>query len=711
MPEEKKVVQAILEPSREFVANARIKKDEYEKLCQLAKENPEEFWKKFLNEIDWFKKPTKILNETNAPFYKWFEDGTLNVSYNCLDRHLNTKATKSAIIWEGEDGQMRDLTYGELYLKVSKFANALKSLGVKKGDRVYLYLPMIPELPIAMLACARIGAIHSVVFGALSDESLQYRINEAEAKVLITVDGYWRAGKIVDAFGKASKALKGCPTIEHVIVVERLGGKIKLPKEDSRYYFWHEVIKNQKDYCEPEEMNAEDTLFLLYTSGSTGKPKGVIHTSGGYLLYTHLTYKWIFDYKEKDVFWCTADIGWITGHSYIVYGPLSNGATVFMYEAVPQYPHPGRYWELIDKYRVTVLYTAPTAISGVRQFGDEWPAKYRLDSLRLLGSVGEPIKSDDWLWYWEHIGHCLCPIVDTWWQTETGGILKTTLPGVHSMKPGSAGFPLPGIVPEVIQHKETDLYDDTPDLNRPHCPVGVMGKLIITRPWPGMLRGLWKNPERFKKTYYKQFGLYLSGDGVVREGRHWLKGKIDYILFKLEVLARWPIRKGGAIDSTIHKVANAVRSFLCAEGIIRYWLKGRIDDIILFKGHNISTAETESALVSHPAVAEAALAYYPEELGTRKALYLYVFVTPKAEVKPTEDLKKELVAHVRNKVDKTYTIEIIQFVEALPKTRSGKIMRRILQKVVEGETKNFDNISTLDNPEIIPKLIEGRIEG
>jgi len=663
MPEEKKIVQDVLEPSQEFVANARIKKNKYEKLCQLAEQNPEKFWKKFLGELHWFKKPTKILNESNAPFYKWFEDGVLNVSYNCLDRHMGTRAYKAAIVWEGEDGQERDFTYEELYLEVNKFANALKSLGVKKGDVVCLYLPMIPELPIAMLACARIGAIHSIVFGAFSAESLEYRINEAEAKVLITADGYWRAGKIIDPFANAFEALKKCPSIEHVIVIERIGGKVGLTKRNTKYHFWHELMKGQKEYCPPEKMNAEDMLFLLYTSGSTGKPKGVIHTTGGYLLYTHLTFKWIFDYKEKDVFWCTADIGWITGHSYIVYGPLSNGVTVFMYEGIPTYPNPGKWWELIDKYRVTIFYTAPTAISGVRQFGDVWPAKYKLDSLRLLGTVGEPIKSDDWLWYHEFIGKERCPVVDTWWQTETGGILITTLPGVHSMKPGSAGFAFPGISPDIIEHKEEDLDDDTPDINRPRCPIETMGKLMITKPWPGMLRTLWKNPERFKKTYFEKFGVYLTGDGAIKDNDGY------------------------------------------------YWLKGRVDDIILFRGHNVGTAETESALVSHPAVAEAALAYYPEELGTRKALYLYAFVTLKAEAKDTQELKKELIVHVRNKLGKTYKIKIIQFVEALPKTRSGKIMRRILQKVVEGETKNFGNISTLVNPEVIQKLVEGRIEG
>jgi len=652
---EKSKAQTILEPSPEFLAKARIKKDEYRKLRNLAGESLEEFWRKFLNKLDWSKKPTRILDETNAPFYKWFEDGTLNASYNCLDRHLDTGATRLALIWEGEDGQKRKFTYKELYLEVNKFANALKKLEVRKGDRVCLYLPMIPELPVAMLACARIGAIHSVVFGGFSAESLRYRIKEAGAKILITVDGYWRAGKTINAFTTASEALKGCSSIEHVIVVERLGGKVGLSEKDPTYHFWNELIRGKKEYCPPEEMNAEDTLFLLYTSGSTGPPKGVIHTTGGYLLYTHLTFKWIFDHKETDIYWCTADIGWITGHSYIVYGPLSNGATVFIYEGVPTYPHPGKWWELIDKYKITILYTAPTAIRALMGLGDEWPAKYSLDSLRLLGTVGEPINPTAWLWYYENIGRGRCPVVDTWWQTETGGILITTLPGVHSMRPGSAGFPFPGIFPDIIEHREEDLDEDTPDLNRPHCTTGVMGKLVIRKPWPGMLRTLWKNPERFKKTYFEKFGTYLTGDGA-------LKDEDGY-----------------------------------------YWLKGRIDDIILVSGHNVGTAEVESALVSHPAVAEAALTSYPH-LVTLNALY--AFVTLKTGVKPTEELRKQLTVHVRSKLGPTYKINKLQFAEGLPKTRSGKIMRRILKKIASDGASDLGDTSTLLDPSVIEKLIK-----
>jgi acetyl-CoA synthetase len=572
---------------------------------------------------------------------------------------LDTRANKPAIIWEGEDGQKRKLTYQELYLEVNRFANALKELGVEKGDRVCLYLPMIPELSIGMLACARIGAIHSVVFGGFSAESLRYRIKEAEAKILITVDGYWRGGKTIDAFSTASQALKGCPSIEKVIVVERLGGKVKLPQGDAKYHFWHELIEGAKEYFLPEKMKAEDTLFLLYTSGSTGAPKGVIHTTGGYLLYTHLSFKWIFDYQETDIYWCTADIGWITGHSYIVYGPLSNGSAVFMYEGVPTYPHPGRWWELIDKYKITILYTAPTAIRALMGLGDEWPAKYSLDSLRLLGTVGEPINPAAWLWYYENIGKGRCPVVDTWWQTETGGILITTLPGAHSMKPGSAGFPLPGIFPDIIEHREEDLEDDTPDLNRPRLPTGEMGKLVIRKPWPGMLRTLWKNPERFKKTYFKKFGTYLTGDGALKD----------------------------------------------EEGY--YWLKGRIDDIILVSGHNIGTAEVESALVSHPAVAEAALASYPHPITLNA---LYAFVTPKAGIKPTQELRKELVTYVRSKLGPTYKINKLQFAEGLPKTRSGKIMRRILKKIAMGDTSDLGDTTTLLDPSVIEKLIEEKVE-
>lgn len=563
-------------------------------------------------------------------------------------------------MWEGEDGQKRKFTYQELYLEVNRCAHALKKLGVGKGDRVCLYLPMIPELPIAMLACARIGAIHSVVFGGFSAESLQYRIKEAEAKVLITVDGYWRAGKTVDAFTPASKAVKGSSCIKHVIVVERLGGKVELSKTDPPYHFWDELMRGESAYCPPEEMNAEDTLFLLYTSGSTGSPKGVTHTTGGYLLYTHLTFKWIFDHKETDIYWCTADIGWITGHSYLVYGPLSNGATVFMYEGVPTYPHPGKWWELIDNYQITILYTAPTAIRALMGRGNEWPAKYDLGSLRLLGTVGEPINPTAWLWYYENIGKRRCPIVDTWWQTETGGILITTLPGAHSMKPGSAGFPFPGIFPDIIEHREEDLDDDTADLSRPRCATGVMGKLVMRKPWPGMLRTLWKDRERFQKTYFQKFGTYLTGDGA-------LKDEDGY-----------------------------------------YWLKGRIDDIILVSGHNIGTAEVESALVSHPAVAEAALTSYPHPITLNG---LYAFVTLKAEVTPTEELRKGLTVHVRSKLGPTYKINKLQFAEGLPKTRSGKIMRRILKQIARDGTSDFGDTSTLLDPGVIEKLIKGKIEG
>ncbi|GAI10663.1 unnamed protein product, partial [marine sediment metagenome] len=467
---------------------------------------------------------------------------------------------------------------------------------IKKGDRICLYMPMIPQLVIAMLACARIGAIHSVVFGGFSAESLKYRIKEAKAKMLITVDGYWRAGKTINTFITASQALKGCSSIKHLIVVKRLGEKVQWLKKSIKCHLWEELMKGPKEYCPPEEMDAEDILFLLYTSGSTGKPKGVIHTTGGYLLYTHLTFKWIFDHKDTDIYWCTADIGWITGHSYIVYGPLSNGTTVFMYEGVPTYPNPGKWWELINKYSVSILYTAPTAIRALMRLGDEWPAKYKLNTLRLLGTVGEPINPTAWLWYYENIGRKRCPVVDTWWQTETGGIMITTLPGVHSMKPGSAGFAFPGISPDIIEHKEEDLDDDTPDPNRPRCPIGAMGKLVIKKPWPGMLRGLWKNPERFKKTYFEKFGTYLTGDGAVENDDGY------------------------------------------------FWLKGRIDDIILVSGHNIGTAETESALVSHPAVAEAALASYPHSI-TLNALYTFVIL--KRDFKPSDKLRKELITHVR----------------------------------------------------------------
>ncbi len=667
--EERKVIEIPLE----FRTKARITPREYRALSNLARRDPRKFWAMFAEtEIDWFKKPEsgwlanldKVLDESEKPFYKWFVGGKLNVSYNCVDRQRAKNPHKAAFVWEGEPGDSKILTYENLYWEVNKFTDRLKSLGVKKGDRVTIYLPMIPELPVAMLACARIGAIHSVVFGGFSAKALKERIEDAESSLLITCDGYYRAGKVVNSFKNALEALKDSYSVRNVVIVRRTRETLEFPEYRPHYgpsfWFWDELMLGPRVYCEPEEMDAEDPLFIMYTSGSTGKPKGVIHTTAGYLLYGHLTYKWIFDIKPEDIYWCTADIGWITGHTYIVYAPLSNGATVFMYEGVPSYPDCGKWWELIDKWGISIFYTAPTAIRALMREGEEWPKKYHLETLRLLGTVGEPINPIAWLWYYDNIGRGKCPIVDTWWQTETGGILITTLPGVHKMKPGSAGFPFPGIEVDIIEHKEEDEDDETPDLNRPQVPTGVMGKLIITKPWPGMLRSLWKNPERYIKTYWKKFGNYLPNDGAVEDEDGYL------------------------------------------------WLKGRIDDVINVSGHNIGTGEVEDALVGYLAVAEAAIVGRPHPVTDNE---LYAFLILKVNIESTEELKKALIQHVRKELGPTYTIVKIQFVSKLPKTRSGKIMRRILKKIARNEIDpvGFGDTSTLDDPEVVEEIIAGRL--
>jgi acetyl-CoA synthetase len=641
----------VFNPPEEIRQKAYIKSlDEYKQIYQRSIDDPEGFWAELAEQLDWYKKWDKVVvEEFKEAKHEWFVGGKLNVCYNCLDRHLKTwRKNKAALIWEGDTGESKTLTYQQLYHEVCKFANILKKHGVKKGDRVSIYLPMIPELPIAMLACARIGAIHSVVFGGFSAEALRDRIQDCGARILICADGCYRGGRIIRSKDNADTALNLCPQVKDVIVVKRADIGVNMQPE--RDYWWHDEMAAEdiKPYCKPEVMDAEDPLFILYTSGSTGKPKGVLHTQAGYLLFTYQTFKWIFDIKEEDTFWCTADIGWITGHSYIVYGPLAFGATGLMFEGVPTYPHPDRFWDIVEKHRVNIFYTAPTALRSLMREGDEWPNKHDLSSLRILGSVGEPINPEAWMWYYNVIGKGKCPIVDTWWQTETGGILITPLPGAIPLKPGSATLPFPGIVPAVLR-------EDGSIAN-----VNEGGYLVIKRPWPGLMRRVYGEPERFKNTYFVQFpGVYNTGDGA----------RVD------------------------------------EDGY--YWLMGRIDDVIKISGHRIGTAEVESALVSHPSVAEAAVVGTPHEV---KGWSIYAFVTLKANVNKSDDLKKELVAHVRKEIGPIATPDKIQFADALPKTRSGKIMRRILTKIASGDVKDLGDTSTLADPSVVDSLVEGRTE-
>jgi len=639
----------VFDPPEEVRQKAYIKSmDEYRQIYQRSIDDPEGFWAEMAEQLDWFKKWDKVLVEDfKEAKHEWFVGGKLNACYNCLDRHLITwRKNKAALIWEGDIGETKTLTYQDLYYQVSKFANVLKKNGVKKGDRVAIYLPMIPELPIAMLACARIGAVHSVVFGGFSAEALRDRILDCGAKLLICADGYYRGGRVIRSKDNPDVALKECPDVKRVIVVKR--ADIGINMEVGRDCWWHDEMAADdiKPYCEPEVMDAEDPLFILYTSGSTGKPKGVLHTQAGYLLYCYQTFKWIFDVKEEDTFWCTADIGWVTGHSYIVYGPLAFGATGLMFEGVPTYPHPDRFWDIVEKYRVNVFYTAPTALRSIMREGDEWPAKHDLSSLRILGSVGEPINPEAWMWYHDVIGKGRCPIVDTWWQTETGGILITPLPGAVPLKPGSATFPFPGVEPVVLRE------------NGSVAGVNEGGYLAIKRPWPGLMRRVYGEPERFKNTYFLQFpGMYNTGDGA----------RVD------------------------------------EDGY--YWLMGRIDDVINVSGHRIGTAEVESALVSYDSVAEAAVVGMPHDI---KGQGIYAFVTLKVGVEKSDALKKELVTHVRREIGPIASPDKIQFADALPKTRSGKIMRRILTKIAAGDVKNLGDTSTLADPAVVGVLVEER---
>ncbi len=639
----------IFDPPKAVSQAAYIKSmDEYREIYKRSISEPEKYWAEAAGELDWFKKwGTVLVEDFKEGKHQWFVGGKLNVCYNCVDRHVKTwRKNKAAFIWEGDGGEYKVLTYQQLHHEVCKFANVLKKLGIKKGDRVAIYLPMILELPIAMLACARIGAVHSVIFGGFSADALKSRILDCGAKLLVCCDGYYRSGRVIRSKDNADEAADACPGIENEIVVKR--ADISVAMKEGRDWWWHDKMSESgvNHDCPPEVMDAEDPLFILYTSGSTGKPKGVLHTQAGYLLFANQTFKWVFDIKEEDTFWCTADIGWITGHTYIVYGPLSRGTTTLMFEGVPTYPHPDRFWDVVEKYQINIFYTAPTALRSIMREGDDWVNKHNLSSLRILGSVGEPINPEAWMWYYHTIGKDQCPIVDTWWQTETGGILISPLPGATPLKPGSATFPLPGIDVAVLREDGTS------------AGVNEGGALVIKRPWPGLMRGVFGEPGRFKKTYFSQFpGVYTTGDGA----------RVD------------------------------------EDGY--YWLMGRLDDVLKVSGHRIGTAEVESAFVSHKTVAEAAVVPIPHEI---KGQGIYAFVTLKVGIEKTDALKKELVAHIRKELGPIASPDKIQFADGLPKTRSGKIMRRILTKIAAGDVSNLGDTSTLADPSVVNSLVEGR---
>ncbi len=630
--------QRVFEPSADWRANA-VANDS--SVYERAAADPEAFWATFAAELEWTRPWTQVL-DWQPPHAKWFVGGQLNASVNCLDRHVRTsRRNTAALIWEGEPGDRRTLTYWDLYRQVCQCANVLKSLGVRKGDRVAIYLPLIPELAIAMLACARIGAVHSVVFGGFSAEALRDRINDAQASLLITADGGYRRGQIVPLKQTADEALTGTPSIQHVLLVRRQPGEMfPVHVKEGRDHWYHRLMQDASADCPAEPMDAEDMLYILYTSGTTGKPKGIVHTTAGYLVGTYATTKWVFDLQDTDVFWCTADIGWVTGHSYVVYGPLQNGATVVMYEGAPDWPSKDRFWEIVERHGVTIFYTAPTAIRAFMKWGTEWPAKRDLSSLRLLGSVGEPINPEAWMWYHEHIGGGRCPVVDTWWQTETGHIMIAPLPGLTPLKPGSATKPFPGITAEI----------------RTGAGVAVAkggGLLALTKPWPGMLRGIYGDPARFVEQYWTRWddGVYFTGDGA----------RVD--------------EQGD------------------------YWLLGRVDDVLNVAGHRLGTSEVESALVDHPAVAEAAVVGRPHEI---KGQSIAAFVTVKEGVIATASLSDELKEHVVRKIGAIARPDQILFAADLPKTRSGKIMRRLLRDVAEG--KALGDTTTLADPNVIRRL-------
>lgn len=621
--------------------------DTYLKMYEESIRDPEGFWGEQAKRITWFK-PWKKVKESSFlgdVQVKWFVDGKLNVSYNCLDRNLEKRGDQVAIIWEGDDPSVsKHITYRELHREVCKFANVLKSMGLKKGDRATIYLPMIPELAIAMLACTRIGVIHSIVFAGFSPESLAGRIQDCQGSIVITADEGLRGGKRVPLKENTDEALEKCPEVDKVVVVRHTGGNV--PWTNGRDRDWAELMKNASDDCPPEEMDAEDPLFILYTSGSTGKPKGVLHTTGGYLVYTSMTHQYVFDYHDGDIYWCTADIGWVTGHSYIIYGPLANGATSIMFEGIPNYPDWSRFWNVVDKHKVDIFYTAPTAIRAIMRQGEEPVKKTSRKSLRLLGTVGEPINPEAWLWYHNVVGEARCPIVDTWWQTETGGILITPLPGATALKPGSATRPFFGVKPAIVNPEGNFLEG------------AATGYLVITDAWPGMLRTVYGDHERFKQTYFSNYaGLYFTGDGARRD----------------------------------------------EDGY--YWITGRVDDVINVSGHRLGTAEVESALVAHHAVAESAVVGFPHDI---KGQGIYAYVTLKANVSPSEELRKELIQWVRKEIGPIATPDYIQWAPGLPKTRSGKIMRRILRKIAADDISNLGDTTTLAEPAVVEDLINNR---
>jgi len=627
---------------------AYVNKSKYQKKYSLSIKENEKFWKKEGKRINWIKPYSKIKDvkySKEEVRIKWFYDGTLNASENCIDRHLKKNGKKTAIIWVGDNpADSKKITYKELHKNVCKAANGLKSIGVKKGDRVTIYLTMIPELAYVMLACARIGAIHSIIFGGFSPDSIATRINDCDSDFLITADEGVRGGKIIPLKKIADEALLQCPNVKKCVVIKRTGNQVNWSHE--RDVSYEEIIKNASLKCEPEEMNAEDPLFILYTSGSTGKPKGVLHTTGGYMVYASMTHQYIFDYKNKDIYWCTADIGWVTGHSYIIYGPLANGATTIMFEGVPNYPDSSRWWQIVDKYKVKIFYTAPTAIRALMREGDSFVKKTSRKSLKLLGTVGEPINPEAWMWYYKVVGESKCPIVDTWWQTETGGILIAPQPGAIDLKPGSATKPFYGIKPLIV--------DESGKTLKGSCK----GRLCIATSWPGQMRTVYGDHQRFIDTYFSQFdGKYFTGDGCKRD-------KDGY-----------------------------------------YWITGRVDDVIIVSGHNLGTAEIESAFVAHNRVAEAAVVGYPHDI---KGNGLYCYVTLNAGEQPSGDLERELKLWVRKQIGPIATPDVIQFAPALPKTRSGKIMRRILRKIAENKSNELGDTTTLADPTVVDSLIENR---
>jgi len=626
----------------------KISEADYFRLYQQSIRDPDGFWAEHGRRVDWIKPYTKVSNATfdGGVQIAWYEDGTLNASYNCIDRHLPRRADQTAILWEGDDpGEDRRISYRGLHEAVCRLANVLKERGVQKGDRVTIYLPMIPEAAIAMLACARIGAIHSVVFGGFSPDSLVGRIQDCRSTILITADEGRRGGRAIPLKRNADDALRHCPEVRDVIVVRHTGGAIDWV--EGRDLWYDEACAAAASDCPPAELSAEDPLFILYTSGSTGQPKGVLHTTGGYLVYTSLTHEYVFDYRDGEVYWCTADVGWVTGHSYIVYGPLANGATTLMFEGVPNYPDPSRFWQVVDKHNVQIFYTAPTAIRALMREGEDYVRRTSRRSLRILGTVGEPINPEAWLWYYDHVGDQRCPIVDTWWQTETGGILISPLPGATRLKPGSATRPFFGIEPVVVDNDHNTIDGQGE------------GNLCIARPWPGMMRTVFGDHQRFIQTYFSTFpGLYFTGDGARRD----------------------------------------------EDGF--YWLTGRVDDVINVAGHRLGTAEIESALVAHPKVAEAAVVGYPHDI---KGQGIYAYVTLRVTEAPSEELRRELVGWVRQEISPIAAPDLLQWAPGLPKTRSGKIMRRILRKIAAGEHDALGDVTTLADPTVVDELVDNRM--